>query len=393
MNAEPTTNADATALLADLVAIPSVNPRGRAEPAETAVAQHIVDWCTSHGITARLSEVVDGRCNVIATVPGQDRGSAVLFESHLDTVEVEHMTTPPFTATVRDGRLHARGACDAKGPLAAFLIALRDVARAPQPPPQTVIVTGVTDEEDAYQGVLRLLEDLEGDDTPTVRGAVVGEPTDLRAVVAHKGVMRCRIVASGPGGHSSRPWGLENPIETIAQVVTFLAEDVTPLMDAQPHPLVGPASLVPSLISGGTGPNTVPNECAVSIDRRTLPGEDPEQVWRELRDRIEDRFGSRVRVEPPFLTDLSLENDPDDPFLAGVRETLTAAGRDGEAIGTGWGSDASKIAAAGIPSLVLGPGSIQDAHTPDESIDLTELAHAVDIARAVMQRPVPTRQN
>lgn len=393
MNAERATNLDATALLSDLVAIPSVNPRGRAEPAETAVAQRIAEWCAGHGIAVQLSDVVDGRCNVMATVPGRDPSHAILFESHLDTVEIEHMSTPPFTATVRDGRLYARGACDAKGPLAAFLIALRDVARAPKPPPQTVIVAGVTDEEDAYQGVLRLLEDLEGDDTATVSGAVVGEPTDLRGVVAHKGVMRCRIVASGPGGHSSRPWGLENPIETIAQVVTFLAEEVTPLLDANVHPLVGPASLVPSLISGGTGPNTVPNECAVSIDRRTLPGEDPEQVWRELRDRIDERFGTRVSVEQPFLTDLSLDNDPADPFLAGVRGVLTEAGREGDGIGTGWGSDASKIAAAGIPALVLGPGSIQDAHTPDESIDLTELAHAVDIARAVMQLPAPAQQH
>jgi acetylornithine deacetylase len=380
-------NTDATALLSDLVSIPSVNPRGDANPAETPVAQRVADWCAEQGITARLDHVVDGRSNVVAVVPGRDPRTAVLFESHLDTVEVEHMSTPPFTPTVRDGRLFGRGACDAKGPLAAFLIALRDTARAAEPPPRTVIVAGVADEEHEYRGVLRLLENLAGDTARKVTGAVVGEPTDLQVVVAHKGVMRCRIVVTGPGGHSSRPWGLENPIETIARVVTFLAEEVTPSLTAAAHPLVGPASLVPSLISGGTGPNTVPNECAVSLDRRTLPGEDVDEVWRELRDRITGRFGPSVTVEPPFLTDLALDNDPADPFVAGVRDVLGRTGRDSSAIGTGWGSDASKIAAAGIPAVVLGPGSIADAHTPDESIDLAELADAVEIARELMRLP------
>ena len=382
-------NNEATTLLSELVAIPSVNPRGEAHPAETPLAQHVADWCAAQGIAAVLSPVLDGRCNVVATVPGRDPSTAVLFESHLDTVETEHMSTQPFTPTVRDGRLYARGACDAKGPLAAFLTALREVAHAPEPPPSTVIVSGVVDEEHAYRGVLQLLEDL-GGGPATVRGAVIGEPTDLRAVVAHKGVMRCRIVAEGPGAHSSRPWGIENPIETIARVISFLAEEVTPELDSHAHPLVGPASLVPSLISGGTGPNTVPNQCAVSLDRRTLPGEDPQQVLRELRDRVSAQFGNSVTVEPPFLTDLALDNDPGDPFLAGVCAELDSAGHDPAPIGTGWGSDASKIAAAGIPALVLGPGSIADAHTPDESIDLTELARAVDIARAVMLRPVPS---
>lgn len=385
-------NSEATALLADLVSIPSVNPRGQANPAETAAATFVATWCESNDIASELAPVVDGRCNVIATLPGRDRRKTLLFESHLDTVEVEHMTTPPFDPRVRDGRLYGRGACDAKGALAAFLIALRDVARAPQPPPFDIVVAGVIDEEHEYKGVLALMDTLAQRAGSQVVGAVVGEPTDLRPVIAHKGVMRCEIVAAGPGGHSSRPWGVENPVEAIARVVAFLADVVTPTLADAAHPLVGPASLVPSMISGGTGPNTVPNRCSVTIDRRTLPGEDPDRAWRDLRDAVITHFGPSVTVEPPFLTDLALETDPAHPFVGAVGRALGSAGVDQSPIGTGWGSDASKIAAMGIPALVFGPGSIKDAHTPDESIDLGELALAVEVARSLMLAPELARR-
>jgi len=175
-----------------------------------------------------------------------------------------------------------------------------------------------------------------------------------------------------------------NPIESIAEVVTHLASDVVPHLGDQAHALVGPPTLVTSMISGGSGPNTVPNECRITLDRRTLPGEDPHNVWAELRAGVEEKFGDRVVVEEPFLVDLALDTDPADTFVADVGAALSRAGRDGAPIGTGWGSDASKLAAVGIPAVVLGPGSITDAHKPDESIDIAELTAAVEIMRTVL---------
>ncbi|MEU8872223.1 M20/M25/M40 family metallo-hydrolase [Streptomyces javensis] len=130
---------------------------------------------------------------------------------------------PAASGHVRDGRLYGRGACDAKGPPAAFLSALARIAASGRPPERTVVLAGVIDEEHRYRGVTHLLgpdgeTDTTGDgsDRSAARcaGAVVGEPTSLALVVAHKGVMRCRIVATGPSGHSSLPEGRVNPVET-----------------------------------------------------------------------------------------------------------------------------------------------------------------------------------
>ncbi len=142
------------ALLKQLVRIPSVNPRNEARPAETALAEFVAEWAERRGMTAELHEVVDGRCNVLVTVPG-DSADALLLETHLDTVETTGMSVEPFEPTVTDGVLHGRGACDAKGLLAVLLAALDELART-GPRPHTVTLACVIDEEHHYRGVQAL---------------------------------------------------------------------------------------------------------------------------------------------------------------------------------------------------------------------------------------------
>jgi len=164
-------------LLRDLVAIPSVNPRDGTGPGEAAVAAYVRDWLAGRGIAAELTEVLPGRPNVVAVVPGRDP-RAILLESHVDTVETDGMTVDPHAGDVHDGRLYGRGACDAKGPLTAFLLAVAELAAGP-PPPRTVVLAAVADEEHRYRGVLSLLDGLS-----RVDAAVVGEPTGLTAGTA-----------------------------------------------------------------------------------------------------------------------------------------------------------------------------------------------------------------
>ncbi len=201
-------------------------------------------------------------------------------------------------------------------------------------------------------------------------------------MVAHKGVVRCRIVAKGPGGHSSLPEGRVNPIETIAEVVRYLRDEVATRLTARQQPLVGAPTLVVTQISGGSGPNVLPERCEITIDRRTVGGEEPTQVWRELKDELENRFPGRVEVAPPHVVDYALPAQDDGigaAFSAEVGRALAAHGLDPAGIGVGHGTDASKICRAGVPSVVFGPGSMAEAHTPGEFIELGQLATATDV--------------
>jgi acetylornithine deacetylase len=366
-----TTSGEVEELLRDLVSIPSVNPRGADAPAEAAVARYVRDWLAARGVPAELREVLPGRPNVIARIPGRDP-RAVLLESHLDTVETSGMTVDPYAGHVSDGRLYGRGACDAKGPLAAFLLAA--VALAADPPPCEVVLAGVVDEEHGYRGVLHLIEQLEA--TP-VAGAVVGEPTGLVPVVAHKGCVRYTVRTLGSAGHSSRPDEAVNAITLMARVLDHL-DAAAP--DTPAHPLLGPATRCATRVRGGSGPNTVPGTCELDVDRRTLPGEDPLAVWRHDRAELSALLPGRIEVDEPFTVDYAL----DTPAGSAVPAALISAVAT-EPSGMPFGTDASKLARAGIPAVVFGPGSLDDAHSARESVALADVAYAAEAVAAAVR--------
>lgn len=354
-------------LLGELIAIPSINPRGGHAPAETPVAQYVARWAQERGMQAELDEVVDGRCNVVVTLPGES-DETILLETHLDTVEVD--SDDLLRARHEGGRVYGRGACDAKGPLAVFLCAMAAVAARGRPA-RTVVLAAVIDEEHLYQGVQafrrRGLRPV---------GGVIGEPTELCMVTAHKGCMRCRITATGPGGHSSEPWGKTNPIAVVAEIATYLSETVAPELETHPAPLVGPPSLSVTEVSGGRGPNVLPDFATIGIDRRTVAGEDPHQVWEQLRTDLLSRWPESVEVAEPHTVDYALHTDSADPFVLEFAATLADHGLDSTSVGVGHGTDASKLALDGVPCVVFGPGSIGHAHTAGEFVPVADLHRA-----------------
>ncbi|WP_200303468.1 M20/M25/M40 family metallo-hydrolase [Streptomyces adelaidensis] len=302
-----------------------------------------------------------------------------MLESHLDTVETDGMTVGPYDGEVRDGRLYGRGACDAKGPLAAFLLAVAELAEG-EPPPYTVVLAGVCDEEHAYRGVLRLVDALaERVAVGAVVGAVVGEPTGLVPAVAHKGVVRYTARTMGRAGHSSRPEEAVNAITLMGPVIAHLADHVP---GVPPHPLLGHATRTVTRIRGGTGPNTVPGSCEVDVDRRTLPGEDLETVW--AHDRAE-LAALGAEVDPPFTVDPALDTRPDAEIVTALCRALADHDRPSEVRGMPFGTDASKLARAGVPSVVFGPGSVADAHAAAESVDLAEVTLAARLVVAAVR--------
>lgn len=375
---------DLTVLLADLVRIPSVNPRGRpvsdTEPAEGPLADFVAGWLQYRGVQVSCAEVLPGRNNVLGVVRGQ-RPELLVLEAHLDTVEIDGMTVEPFGAEIRGGRMYGRGTCDTKGSLAAYMLAIAELA-AGDPPPVSVALAATVDEEHHYRGVVGLLDELEGLGHRCV-GAIVGEPTGLAMATAHRGVVRFTVRVQGRAGHTSRPAEAVNAIALAGRLVEQV-ETVAP--STVMHPLLGRATRTVTRIAGGSGPNVVPGVCELDIDRRTLPGEDPRQVWQDTLTELSGLLPGRVSAPEPYTVDYALDTAEGCVLVCVMRAALDARKLPVAALGMPFCTDASKFALRGIDAVVLGPGSIDDAHTADESVDLAEVRTTAglvaDVARS-----------
>ena len=366
-------------LLSDLIAIESVNPVfAGGNRGEVAVAEFVEDYCRRAGLDVSRQTVLPGRDNVLAgfQVPGARQ--TLLFEAHMDTVALEPMGERGLRPDVRAGRLYGRGACDDKGSLAAMLVALEDLAARRRELPVNVLLLSAVDEEHQFRGVLAFIARK-----TTVHGAVVGEPTGLRPVVAHKGVVRWRLATVGRAAHGSRPEEGSNAIEQMAEVLCALRQ-LQPVLQGRRHPLVGCPTLNVGRIWGGIGVNVVPDRCTIEVERRLIPGEDPaaalaeiDAVLAELRDRTPP---VRVEREEPYVTTPTLGTPAGAAVVAAVRQACRDVGVSDEPTGVPYGSDASKLwAYGGVPSVVLGPGSIDQAHTAEEYVPVDELCQAVEI--------------
>lgn len=391
---------DLVETLSDLVSIPSVNPMGRPLDGPEFYEERVTDYLQSLferlGLPWRRQPVEPRRENIIARLDGSGPraadGPVILLEAHQDTVPVDGMTIDPWQPQVRDGRLYGRGACDIKGGMTAMLGAVARLAEERPAGLPTIVMACTVNEEYGYSGASELPKLWsEGAAAFVPRrpvAAIVAEPTDLHVVIAHKGAVRWRCRTHGRAAHSSQPAEGENAIYKMAKVLAAL-EDYAGRVGRQvpPHPLCGEATLSVGTIQGGISVNTVPDVCSIEIDRRVLPGEEPMAVYQQVLDHLQSRLGELPGIEhqPPYLRGSALPDRDNGPLADRLAATARQILGRCEKIGVSYGTNASRIAPAGVPTVVFGPGSIKQAHTADEWLSVAELRQASDVLYAFLK--------
>ena len=383
-------NSTVVEILSELVSLPSVNPMGgpvdQAICFEGRVSDWLVDFFHSIGAAYERIEVSPGRDNVIARYNSPGANFTILLDAHQDTVPVAGMTIEPFTPKIDNGRLWGRGACDVKGGMAAMLFAFRRLIQEKPAGASNVVLSCTCDEEATIIGISDLVTywtTAKGkskllESPPDV--AIIAEPTGLDVVVAHRGVTRFKIRTKGRACHSSDPTQGVNAIYRMAKLVSALQEYADSLaVTVKAHPLCGSASLSVGKISGGTSVNIVPDECVIEVDRRITPGEDAAGIVVGIREFLAARLDFDFEFDAPWIECPALTDANNTDLANTVLKHVAAIDGPHVAVGVPYGTHASPTCAAGVPSIVFGPGSIQQAHTKDEYIDIAQLEKAAEV--------------
>ncbi len=360
--------------LAELIALPSVNPaflpEGDPRAGEHRVADFLAATAARAGLDVEFQEISPYRRNLFAHLSPSGRiKKRVILAPHMDTVGNPGMPDSMFQPEIRNGRLYGRGACDTKGCVASMLLAVLHLATRGQRPTATeVVFVGLIDEENAQLGSRALIKSGYKSDL-----AIVGEPTNLQVVTAHKGDLWLKATTQGKSAHGAKPHLGINAIHSMARVVDVIETSYAATLKHKKHPLLGHATVNVGSICGGTQPNIVPDGCEISIDRRTLPGETSKGVISGLQTFLR-KHGLKATVSNTKGAPApSLETDPKLPLVSSL---LTVVGQSSP-VGVDYFCDAAILSSGGIPSVVFGPGDIAQAHTANEWISIRQLNKAV----------------
>ena len=364
-------------ILSELVKIESVNPFESGGKTEDDIARHLANRLRRLDLQVEEQTVAKGRFNPVGLLEGEKGGPTIMLNSHMDTVGVEGMKEP-FKPTIVGDELYGRGSCDAKGSLSSMSMAIEAIAKSEMKISGKVIFAPVCDEEYKSTGTDRLVDKYRAD------YAVVGEPTELRLGIAHKGFVWVKLVTKGKAAHGSVPEEGIDAIEKMAQLITGLKELRHDYGHRELHPLLGEPKLHMGTIAGGTAPSVVPGLCEMIVERRTLPGETTEQILKEVRQVV----SKASRNDPSLKVEISVpfERTPfevrlDDPFVSKLENAYeTALGKKAVICGLPYWTDAAIISnRLKIPTCVFGPGDIRYAHSRDEHIRIGEVVEAAKV--------------
>lgn len=358
------------ALLQELIRIPSVNPDGSQGPSmgEAQIANYLQDLLTEMGAHVELQEVLPGRPNVVARFPSNKPGKPkLLFAPHTDTVSVAGMTIDPFGGELRDNKIWGRGASDTKGSIAAMLWAIKDCAAIIDDLPYEIWFAGLMGEETGLLGSKALAERMAFD------FVIAGEPTGLDVVHTTKGSVWVTLKTSGRATHGSTPENGSNAIYAMAEVLRCVKDEIVPSLKKLTHPVLGSPTISAGTITGGSKTNIVPDACEVTLDMRTIPGQDIEVVFARLR-QVEPSLDIHVWESAPLFT------SPDHPVVLVMQQCGA------KCIGAPWFCDAANFSVKQTPAVAIGPGSISQAHTKDEFISIGDLEDGAKFFSSFLRR-------
>jgi acetylornithine deacetylase len=337
---------------------------------ERRYATHVRDQLRGLGLDAEL--VGSGeRLSVVAEANVRDARDTVLVASHLDTVPVDGMEIDPFDPRIEDGLLYGRGSCDTKAGMAAAVAALAAVLERGTLA-RNVVIAGEADEECASVGVRDLLAKL---GTRRPDWVLATEPTELRVVTAHKGIALVRLVGHGVSCHSSEPRHGRNAIAAIARAVLAL-DALGEEIGVREHPRLGRPTLSVGMIGGGQAANIVPQEAWLLSDRRLLPGETERSVSDEIRGALARHEVADVTIDSCVVEKPALEVPDDAHAVRACQDVLARLSLPTATTTAAFATDAGLFAEAGLPGVVFGPGSIEQAHTAREFVAVDQVERA-----------------
>ncbi len=331
------------------------------------------------------------KANLFATL-GPREGAGIVLSGHTDVVPVEGQPWDgdPFKVVEKDGRLYGRGTADMKSFIAcALALAPEFMERGLKAP---LHLAFSYDEEVGCLGVGRMIADLARAGIRP-RSCIVGEPTLMKPVIAHKGKQSYRCTVRGLAGHSAyAPHGV-NAVEYAAEAVAFLKGMARRRRDRGPYDRsfdVAHTTVHTGVIRGGTALNVIPHDCAFDFEFRHLPGDDPDALLREFREYVTGKLEPEMRPVHPAagftiekLSEIPvLDTGPESEVVALAQE-LAGSREFGK---VSYGTDGSQFQRAGVPTVVCGPGSIEQAHKPNEYVTLDQVAQCEAFLRRLMGR-------
>lgn len=368
----------ARALLDRLVAFPSVSSDSNLD-----LIRFVGDYLDGWGVGWRLSRSVDGRkANLFATIPatsGETRHGGLVLSGHTDVVPVaaQAWTSDPFTVTERGTRLYGRGTSDMKGFCAVALAQVPALVKNPLPVPLHFALS--CDEETGCQGVPSLLADLLAEGI-TPRAALIGEPTLMQVVNSHKGCYVVEALISGIPAHSSQPHRGVSAISAAAKLIAAIEREDAAAgtrrvdgSDFEPPR----SSLTVSMIDGGTATNIIPGHCRLAWDLRLAPWDQAEEILGRIYRAVDEDIRPGLKAQHPEadIVIRPIATVPPlrpDPASALERLALALTGHN-RAIAVSYATEAGLFQQEGMDTIVCGPGSIDQAHQPDEFIEASEL--------------------